>query len=153
MPSRHGGTLNSRRLASPLVSLVEGEERWEATDHSQDILLQNWGETELNHSVTCMVLKTTANDRRHSPCHDEFRFALIWPLPISRSYMRVTSDGTQKSDPQLSNEDDTRTGSPLNVWSLGITTDFTCIRPSTRLVKFDYQNQSSLIAIMVIRGN
>ncbi|GFU73113.1 uncharacterized protein TNCV_1354041 [Trichonephila clavipes] len=27
VPSRHGGTLNSRRAASPLVRLVEGEER------------------------------------------------------------------------------------------------------------------------------
>ncbi|GFW21201.1 uncharacterized protein TNCV_1948251 [Trichonephila clavipes] len=32
VPARHGGTLNSRRAASPLVRLVEGEERWEATD-------------------------------------------------------------------------------------------------------------------------
>ncbi|GFT94904.1 uncharacterized protein TNCV_1472071 [Trichonephila clavipes] len=28
----HGGTLNSRRAASPLVKFVEGEERWEAPD-------------------------------------------------------------------------------------------------------------------------
>ncbi|GFV94273.1 uncharacterized protein TNCV_2267271 [Trichonephila clavipes] len=27
--SRHGGTLNSRQAASPLVRLVKGEERWE----------------------------------------------------------------------------------------------------------------------------
>ncbi|GFX13777.1 uncharacterized protein TNCV_1718851 [Trichonephila clavipes] len=27
--SRHGGILNSRRVASRLVSLVEGKERWE----------------------------------------------------------------------------------------------------------------------------
>ncbi|GFY33178.1 uncharacterized protein TNCV_1240291 [Trichonephila clavipes] len=32
VPSRHGGTLNSRRAASPLVRLMEGEERWEAPD-------------------------------------------------------------------------------------------------------------------------
>ncbi|GFV43643.1 uncharacterized protein TNCV_2679441 [Trichonephila clavipes] len=64
VPSRHGGTLNSRRAASPLVRLVEGEERWEAPDTPQGVLL-NWGETELNRSVTCMVLKVTANDRRH----------------------------------------------------------------------------------------
>ncbi|GFV25052.1 uncharacterized protein TNCV_885181 [Trichonephila clavipes] len=30
VPLRHGGTLNSRRAASPLVWLMEGEERWEA---------------------------------------------------------------------------------------------------------------------------
>ncbi|GFU97418.1 uncharacterized protein TNCV_1912731 [Trichonephila clavipes] len=67
------GTLNNRRAASPLVRLVEGEERWEALI-PQGVLPQNWGETELNHSVTCMVLKATANDMRHLTfCHEEFR--------------------------------------------------------------------------------
>ncbi|GFV49328.1 uncharacterized protein TNCV_3630141 [Trichonephila clavipes] len=71
--SRHEGTLNSRRVARTLVRLVEKEERWEAPDHPQDVLPQNWGETELNRSVTCVVLKATANDRRHlAPCHEEF---------------------------------------------------------------------------------
>ncbi|GFW28335.1 uncharacterized protein TNCV_4640021 [Trichonephila clavipes] len=65
VPSWHGGTLNSRRAASPLVRLVEGEERWEAPDHLQGVLPLNWDETELNRCVTCMVLKATANDRRH----------------------------------------------------------------------------------------
>ncbi|GFX33879.1 uncharacterized protein TNCV_3962881 [Trichonephila clavipes] len=60
-----GGTLNSHRAASPLVRLVDGEEMWEAPGHSQAVLPQNWGETELNHSLTCMVLKAMANDRRH----------------------------------------------------------------------------------------
>ncbi|GFT86482.1 cullin-4A [Trichonephila clavipes] len=60
-----GGTLNSRRPASPLVRLMEGEERWEAPDHHQSFLPQNWGETKLNHSVTSMVLKAMANNRRH----------------------------------------------------------------------------------------
>ncbi|GFT95867.1 uncharacterized protein TNCV_312121 [Trichonephila clavipes] len=70
-------TLNSRRAASPLVKLVEREERWESSDHSQGVRPQNWGETEINPSVTCMVLKTTANDRRHlALCHDEFRGSL-----------------------------------------------------------------------------
>ncbi|GFX37327.1 uncharacterized protein TNCV_76711 [Trichonephila clavipes] len=59
VPSRHGGTLNSRRAATPLVRLVEGEERWEAPDHPKVVLPQNWGVTELNHSVTCMVLWLT----------------------------------------------------------------------------------------------
>ncbi|GFY13939.1 uncharacterized protein TNCV_1296001 [Trichonephila clavipes] len=63
-----------RRAASPLVRLVEGEERWEATDHPQGPLPQNWGETELNRSITCMVLKATDNNRRHLAIyHDEFR--------------------------------------------------------------------------------
>ncbi|GFU06306.1 uncharacterized protein TNCV_4765991 [Trichonephila clavipes] len=38
VPSRHEGTLNSRRAASPLLRLVEGEERWEAPDHPQGVL-------------------------------------------------------------------------------------------------------------------
>ncbi|GFV89930.1 uncharacterized protein TNCV_4642731 [Trichonephila clavipes] len=34
----------------------------------------NWGGTEPNHTVTCMVLKATVNDRRLlALCHDEFR--------------------------------------------------------------------------------
>ncbi|GFY02473.1 uncharacterized protein TNCV_3503541 [Trichonephila clavipes] len=61
------------RDASLLLRLVEGEERWEAPDHLHGVL-QNWGETELNHSDTCMVLKAMTNNRRHSAlCHDEFR--------------------------------------------------------------------------------
>ncbi|GFX81494.1 uncharacterized protein TNCV_4509011 [Trichonephila clavipes] len=37
--SRHGCTLNSRRAASPLVRLVEGKERWEASDHPRGFSL------------------------------------------------------------------------------------------------------------------
>ncbi|GFX35638.1 uncharacterized protein TNCV_4469791 [Trichonephila clavipes] len=74
VPSRHGGTLNSRRAVSPLMRWVKGEERWEAPDPSQGVIPQNWGGKELNRSVTCMVLKAMANDRRHlALCHDEFR--------------------------------------------------------------------------------
>ncbi|GFX90647.1 uncharacterized protein TNCV_3194651 [Trichonephila clavipes] len=74
VPSRHGATLNSRRAASPLVRLVEGEERWEDPDHPQVALPQNWCETKLNRCVTWTVLKATDNDRRHLVlCHDEFR--------------------------------------------------------------------------------
>ncbi|GFT85592.1 hypothetical protein TNCV_4253161 [Trichonephila clavipes] len=32
--------------------MVEGEERWEAPNHLQCVLPQNWGETERNRSVT-----------------------------------------------------------------------------------------------------
>ncbi|GFW29442.1 uncharacterized protein TNCV_743841 [Trichonephila clavipes] len=72
--SRHGGTLNSRRAASPHVRLVDGQERWEIPDYPQDVIPLNWGETELNRSIAFMVLKATANDRRHfALCHDEFR--------------------------------------------------------------------------------
>ncbi|GFS71819.1 cullin-4A [Trichonephila clavipes] len=74
VPSRQESTLNSRRGASPLERLVEVQDRWEVPDHSQDLLPQNWGETELNHTVTCMVFKATANDKHHlALCHDEFR--------------------------------------------------------------------------------
>ncbi|GFT70065.1 uncharacterized protein TNCV_4690101 [Trichonephila clavipes] len=63
VPLRHGGTLNSRRVASLLVWLVEREERSEAPDHPQSLLPLNWGGTEQNRSVTCMVLKAKANNR------------------------------------------------------------------------------------------
>ncbi|GFV19725.1 uncharacterized protein TNCV_479511 [Trichonephila clavipes] len=68
------GTLNSHRAASPLMWLVEEEERWEAFDHPQSVLPLHWSGIELNHTVTCMVLKATAIDRRYlALCHDEFR--------------------------------------------------------------------------------
>ncbi|GFU33966.1 uncharacterized protein TNCV_656321 [Trichonephila clavipes] len=74
VPSRHGGTLSSRQAASPLMRLLEVEERWEGSDHSQSVLPLNWGLTEPHRTFTCMVLKAMANDRRHlSLCHDEFR--------------------------------------------------------------------------------
>ncbi|GFX96706.1 hypothetical protein TNCV_244931 [Trichonephila clavipes] len=57
------GTLNSRRAASPLVRLLEWEDKWETPDHIQDVLPQNWGGTEKNRTVTYMVLKAKANDR------------------------------------------------------------------------------------------
>ncbi|GFV48182.1 uncharacterized protein TNCV_3554611 [Trichonephila clavipes] len=47
VPSRQGGTLSSRRAASPLVRVVEGEARREVPDHPQGVLHQNWGEIEL----------------------------------------------------------------------------------------------------------
>ncbi|GFV32022.1 uncharacterized protein TNCV_1195541 [Trichonephila clavipes] len=73
VPLRHEGTLNSRRAASPLVRLVEEEERWEASEHPQSVFPLNWGGTEPNRTVTYMVLKATANLRRHlALCHDEF---------------------------------------------------------------------------------
>ncbi|GFU85664.1 uncharacterized protein TNCV_5126731 [Trichonephila clavipes] len=63
----------SRRATSPLKRLVKGEEKREAPDQPQDVLLQNWGENELNRSVTCMVLTATVNDRRYLALHhDEF---------------------------------------------------------------------------------
>ncbi|GFX97962.1 uncharacterized protein TNCV_4906131 [Trichonephila clavipes] len=37
-----------------------------ASDRPQGVLPENWGGTKLNCTVTCMVLKATANDRRTS---------------------------------------------------------------------------------------
>ncbi|GFW19897.1 hypothetical protein TNCV_3562001 [Trichonephila clavipes] len=66
VPLRHGGTLNSRRAASPLVWLVEGSMpklgRWRWVV-SQSIV-PSGDFAELIRTVTCMVLK--ANDRRTS---------------------------------------------------------------------------------------
>ncbi|GFY27041.1 uncharacterized protein TNCV_2066621 [Trichonephila clavipes] len=75
VPSRLGGTLNSRRDPSPLVRLDEGKEMWEAPDQYEGVLLQNWGGTEENCTVNRMVLKAKANDMRKilSLSHDEFR--------------------------------------------------------------------------------
>ncbi|GFV66558.1 uncharacterized protein TNCV_3894511 [Trichonephila clavipes] len=75
MHSAFGVTLNSRRAANPLVRLVEGEERWEPSDHSQGVLPQNWGGTEQNRTDTSMVLKAKVNDRRKNLAlsRNEFR--------------------------------------------------------------------------------
>ncbi|GFX64744.1 uncharacterized protein TNCV_4682191 [Trichonephila clavipes] len=54
------GALNRRRAASPLVRLVDGEERWQAPDHHLGVLPQNWGGTEQNRTFICMVLKAKA---------------------------------------------------------------------------------------------
>ncbi|GFV79203.1 uncharacterized protein TNCV_1817501 [Trichonephila clavipes] len=53
----HGGTLNSRRVASSLVW------KGKAGGHTQGFLPLNWGGTEQNHTITCMVLKAKTNDR------------------------------------------------------------------------------------------
>ncbi|GFW73778.1 uncharacterized protein TNCV_1542321 [Trichonephila clavipes] len=68
LPLRLVGTLISLRAACPLVMLLDGEEMWEASDHPQGVLPQNWGGTEHNHTVACMVLKATDNDR-HATSH------------------------------------------------------------------------------------
>ncbi|GFX92745.1 hypothetical protein TNCV_4876021 [Trichonephila clavipes] len=85
MPLRHGVTLNNRRAASPLVRYVEGEESRKPSREvgervevggsgpSHAVLAQNWCGTESNSTVTCMVLKTKANDRRKNLSHDGFR--------------------------------------------------------------------------------
>ncbi|GFV02208.1 uncharacterized protein TNCV_485291 [Trichonephila clavipes] len=52
------------RVTSPPVRLVEGEERWEAYAHPQSVIPLNWGGIEQNLTVTYMMLKAKANDRR-----------------------------------------------------------------------------------------
>ncbi|GFV67976.1 uncharacterized protein TNCV_1872581 [Trichonephila clavipes] len=88
VPSRHGDTLNNRRAASPLVRLVEGVERGgKAPSHSKDVVPQNCSRTEQNRTVTCMVLKAKANDRRKNLAlrRDKFREPLIWTGGISNN--------------------------------------------------------------------
>ncbi|GFW09133.1 uncharacterized protein TNCV_315441 [Trichonephila clavipes] len=73
VPSRHVGTLNTCRAASPLVRLVEEEERWEASEYTQVVLPLNCI-PEPCRKVDCMVLKATNNDMRQlALSHDEFR--------------------------------------------------------------------------------
>ncbi|GFW31514.1 hypothetical protein TNCV_4419511 [Trichonephila clavipes] len=64
-----GGTLNSRLAASPLVRLVEGEERCGPLATPRIFFLK------IGHIVTCMVLTAKANDRRKilALSRDEFR--------------------------------------------------------------------------------
>ncbi|GFT52837.1 hypothetical protein TNCV_1459641 [Trichonephila clavipes] len=58
------GTLNSRQAASFFVRLVEGEERWEVSDHLQGDLSQTLGRPESNRTVFRIMLKDMSNDRR-----------------------------------------------------------------------------------------
>ncbi|GFT91017.1 uncharacterized protein TNCV_2008611 [Trichonephila clavipes] len=64
VPLWYGGTLNSLRATSHLVRLVEWIDRWEAPGHPWGFLPLNWGETDQNRTVPCMLLKANANDRR-----------------------------------------------------------------------------------------
>ncbi|GFW24955.1 uncharacterized protein TNCV_3154581 [Trichonephila clavipes] len=73
VPSRNGGTLNSCRAANHLVGWWKGKKGGRSLTTPQGDFPHNWGESELNRSVTCKVLKATANDRRHlALCHDKF---------------------------------------------------------------------------------
>ncbi|GFU65677.1 uncharacterized protein TNCV_636001 [Trichonephila clavipes] len=136
VPSRHRSTINSHRATSPLVSL--GLERWEAPDHPQ-VSSFKIGRIEPNRTVTCMVLKATANDRRHLALfHDEFRgprfgFCRSATRRFSAMDLLVFNHGQA-----------TRTTPELPLLSLNfhttptrgfrVTRDLTCISPSTRRV-------------------
>ncbi|GFY32340.1 hypothetical protein TNCV_3558481 [Trichonephila clavipes] len=60
VPLQHEGTLNNRQ-APILLRLVEVEEKLEAPDPS-GYFPQIRGGTELNRTLTCMVLKDMTND-------------------------------------------------------------------------------------------
>ncbi|GFX47552.1 hypothetical protein TNCV_3015711 [Trichonephila clavipes] len=62
VPLWHGGTLTSHRATRLLV--WKGKRGGRTLTLPQGVLLQNWGETELNRTVTCMVLRVTVDDRR-----------------------------------------------------------------------------------------
>ncbi|GFT92701.1 hypothetical protein TNCV_3076861 [Trichonephila clavipes] len=68
VPSRQGGSLNSRRSASPLVRLVEGEERW------CSLSKLGW-KNGAKSTVACMELKAKGNGRLSNLVlsRDEFR--------------------------------------------------------------------------------
>ncbi|GFV49841.1 uncharacterized protein TNCV_1391231 [Trichonephila clavipes] len=73
VPSRHGGPLNSRRAASPLVKLVAGGERREARDPFPGCSPQSWSGTELNRTLTLWCSRSQPTSDVHlAPCH-EFR--------------------------------------------------------------------------------
>ncbi|GFV37694.1 uncharacterized protein TNCV_2708091 [Trichonephila clavipes] len=63
VPLRHGSTLNSCRVASPLLWLVEGKGELASPDDPQSALPQNWGVTEP--PVTFVVLKATVTTCVH----------------------------------------------------------------------------------------
>ncbi|GFY25428.1 hypothetical protein TNCV_2485481 [Trichonephila clavipes] len=66
LPSRHEGTLNRRRAASPLVRLVEAIERWEVPD-----LPQNWGAKEQNRPVAWLCKALVYADKPQTLDHLE----------------------------------------------------------------------------------
>ncbi|GFX56719.1 hypothetical protein TNCV_494671 [Trichonephila clavipes] len=49
-----------RRASNLLVRLVEEEEMWEVPDLPQGVLSHNWGESQRNRTVACIVLKAKA---------------------------------------------------------------------------------------------
>ncbi|GFW97646.1 uncharacterized protein TNCV_685161 [Trichonephila clavipes] len=78
VPSRNGGTINS---PLPFASQVLSCGWWKGKRDGKPmttpgVFSQNCGGNEPNHTVTCVELKATANDRRHLALfHDEFREA------------------------------------------------------------------------------
>ncbi|GFS97447.1 hypothetical protein TNCV_733771 [Trichonephila clavipes] len=82
------GTLNIRRAASPLVRLVEGEERWETPDHPQGFASSKLGWNKKNRTAIGMVLKTNDRFKNLTLSRDEFH----WPRSgILRQVALVTT--------------------------------------------------------------
>ncbi|GFY30866.1 hypothetical protein TNCV_3120261 [Trichonephila clavipes] len=69
--SRQGGNLISPRVASPIVRLVEAEDRWRTPDHSQVVLPKDWKRAK----SYCHLHGAKANDRCKTLAlsRDEFR--------------------------------------------------------------------------------
>ncbi|GFX55223.1 hypothetical protein TNCV_1156801 [Trichonephila clavipes] len=75
-----------------LVRLVEEEQRWEAPDHPQSVLPQNWGGIEPNRTVSCIVLKTTDTDR-----HTLKHFAMMNFVGFDLAFADRVALATQQS--------------------------------------------------------
>ncbi|GFX11657.1 hypothetical protein TNCV_4361891 [Trichonephila clavipes] len=69
------GTLNSRRAASPLVTLVEGEERWEALTTLRVFSLKTGVEPSkiVLSPALCSKLRLTTGVKNLAFSRDEFR--------------------------------------------------------------------------------
>ncbi|GFX22982.1 hypothetical protein TNCV_2086901 [Trichonephila clavipes] len=81
--SRHEDTLNTRRAASPLVWLVEEEERWQAFGHSEGFSTKQ-GSSEISSTSTTHMLSPHPIFSR---CHSRIR-----PPPfIRRFHAQITS--------------------------------------------------------------
>ncbi|GFV53830.1 hypothetical protein TNCV_4208811 [Trichonephila clavipes] len=100
VPLRQGGTLNSRRAASPLAWLVEGKERCEAPVLPQGILPQNRGDRDpktglhacpLNESIS----ESTGNEFQKKPFPLESKAVTIRSSSLTSSTGFVIMFATQ----------------------------------------------------------
>ncbi|GFS97645.1 hypothetical protein TNCV_2558291 [Trichonephila clavipes] len=98
----------------------------------QSVLPQNWGGTEPNRTVTWIVLKAAANDRRTTSTISMMNFEGLYLTP-SDSYSRVFGDRPCNFEPWSSEEDDTPllTSTPSQLEDVLVSTDLTCIDPYT----------------------
>ncbi|GFU33168.1 hypothetical protein TNCV_4156781 [Trichonephila clavipes] len=99
---RQGGTLNCRRATSPPVRLGDVKERWEASDHPQGVLSQNWSEIEPNRTVNCMVFKASNNWRTTSLMPRCISRAAIWHCQSESAAWSYSQEFTAASTSSLS---------------------------------------------------